>query len=292
VNLNDLLVKRNIDPQQVLVFRHRPFEPELRKMLPLLADEKPDLFNAYQQTQPKKVEKSMTRAAYVASFIGYKPGKAIFIGLYSINSNKPLTIDKFWKIPANLELKKLGMIGFTGAKDRSSVLWFDLVQTEHFLSWKGKLVVDWPGLERSWCRWAGRNVIPVSAILEESALIPSMPEWDRISLSWEQLRVIPSRWRSAMEQWRGIYYIRDMSDGKAYVGAAYGKENIFGRWSNGYSVSGHGENRLLRKRDPRNFRFTILQRVSPDLNPSEVIRIEGSWKERLHTRAPLGLNDN
>jgi hypothetical protein len=35
-----------------------------------------------------------------------------------------------------------------------------------------------------------------------------------------------------------------------------------------------------------------LQRVSPDMEPSEVIRLESSWKERLHTRKPYGLNDN
>jgi len=59
VNLNALLIEGNIDPREVLVMRHRPYEPELRKVLPWLAAEKPDVFNAYQQTQGKKVEKAM-----------------------------------------------------------------------------------------------------------------------------------------------------------------------------------------------------------------------------------------
>ncbi len=37
MNLNDLLRAKNIDPHQVLVLRHRPSEPELNKILPLLA---------------------------------------------------------------------------------------------------------------------------------------------------------------------------------------------------------------------------------------------------------------
>lgn len=68
LNLNDLLQQEDIGPQEVLVFRHRPVEPKLNKYLPSIADERPDLFNAYQATQSPKVEKAMTGAKYVASF--------------------------------------------------------------------------------------------------------------------------------------------------------------------------------------------------------------------------------
>ena len=40
------------------------------------------------------------------------------------------------------------------------------------------------------------------------------------------------------------------------------------------------------------FRFTILQLVAPTMPASDVIHLESSWKRRLHTRAPYGLNDN
>jgi hypothetical protein len=124
-----------------------------------------------------------------------------------------------------------------------------------------------------------------------AALAAAMPPWDEIDLAWDELRVLPSRWRAALSQWRGIYYIFDQAAGKGYVGSAYGDANLLGRWVN-YSGTGHGGNTLLRQRDPRNFRFTILQRVSPDMDAADVIRLEGTWKERLHTRQPFGLNDN
>src|SRR6185436_11951901 len=57
MKLNDLLLNNSIDPQSVLVLRHRPKEPELRRILPWLAGERPDLFNAYQQTQYEKLER-------------------------------------------------------------------------------------------------------------------------------------------------------------------------------------------------------------------------------------------
>jgi hypothetical protein len=294
MNLNDLLLKEDIDPRQVLVFRHRPHESKLNKVLPWLAAERPEVFNAYQQTQGKKLEKvmgAMEGVGYVASFIGHEPGKALFIGLYSIGTSKPLSQKQYWQVPAYIEMKAFGMKGFSNEDPRITVRWFDLKLTDFYSFWKGKLIVSWPGLERSWWRRAHRNKIPVLAVLEDSALDTVMPEWDNIILTWEELQVLPVRWKTAISQWRGIYYIFDTSDGKGYVGSAYGANNLIGRWQN-YAASGHGGNRLLRQRDSRNFQFSILQRVSPDMDANEVIQLESSWKVRLHTRKPLGLNDN
>src|SRR3990172_7570349 len=103
MNLNDLFNSKGVDPQRVLVLRHRPHEPELNKVLPWLAAEKPDVFNAYQQTQGEKLEKvmaSMSGSGYVASFIGHEPSKALFIGLYSIGKTKRLTRNEYWQVPA------------------------------------------------------------------------------------------------------------------------------------------------------------------------------------------------
>ncbi|MBI5566971.1 MAG: hypothetical protein HY870_18885 [Chloroflexi bacterium] len=95
MNLSDLLQNKKIDPRHVLVLRHRPQEPQLNKVLPWLAAEQPDLFNAYQQTQQgnklERVMQVMTGVGYVASFIGHEAGKALFVGLYSISGSKPLT---------------------------------------------------------------------------------------------------------------------------------------------------------------------------------------------------------
>jgi hypothetical protein len=235
----------------------------------------------------------MKRAESVAAFIGHESGKALFVGLYSVKGWKPITPKEYWQIPANVELKTFGHEGFTEKSSRSSILWFDLVLTDFCAHWKGKLIVRWPPLDRNWYRWAHKptNEMPVLAILEESALDAAMPKWDAIDLKWDELCVLPKQWRSRFSQWRGIYYIFDASDGKGYVGSAYGESNLLGRWL-GYAASGHGGNRLLRQRDPRNFRFTILQRVSPDMEVHDVIRLESSWKQRLHTRKPHGLNDN
>jgi hypothetical protein len=292
MNLSDLFQKMRIDPEQAIVLRHRPSEPELNKILPWLAAEKPDVFNAYQQTQGEKLEKAFQNATCVASFIGHEPGKALFVGLYSIGKSKPLTRKEYWRVPAYIEMKKFGMRGHTEESGRSSCLWFDLALIDSFYpQWKGKLIIGWPGLERSWWRRAHKNDFPVLTLLEDSALVSAMPAWTDIVLKWHELRILPQHWKASLSQWRGIYYIADSSDGKGYVGSAYGDKNILGRWLN-YSASGHGGNALLRKRDPQHFQFSILERVSPDMEASDVIQLEVGWKNRLHSRSPLGLNDN
>ena len=126
--------------------------------------------------------------------------------------------------------------------------------------------------------------------------LPNLSAYNETVLKWEELCVLPMHWKSALSQWRGIYYIFDTSDGKGYVGSAYGDSkngpsNMLGRWLN-YAASGQGGNALLRNRVPSHFRFSIIQRVSPDMDVNDVIRLEGTWKDRLHTRAPQGLNDN
>jgi hypothetical protein len=289
MQFNDLLRSEGIDPKDVIVLRHHPKERKLRDVLPWLVGENHDLFNAYQQTQGKVVEKAMLSAKFVASFIGDRAGRAVFVGLYKIKDHTPLSLKQYWEEPLNVELKT--RYGVKGKTDNSSpTLWFDLVLTTFHEEWIGKLVVCWPGTGRSWWRWADRNEFQVHAVTEDSLLVREMPRWDRLVLSWNELEFLPKEWRAVLSQWRGIYFILDESDGKGYVGAAYGKDNLLGRWRS-YAYSGHGGNKRLHSRNPHDFVFSILQIVAHDMEAEDVQSLEKSWKDRLHTRT-FGLNDN
>lgn len=289
MQLNDLFGREGVEPAGVMIMRHRPKEPQLRKALPWLASDRPEVYNAYQQTQSGRCEAALPKAKHVASFIGHEAHRAVFVGLYRLEGTSVLQSKKaYWAIEANRELRKLGAKGWLD--ERAKIIWFDLKLLSFYSDWKGKLIIEWPGPERSWWRWANRNAMPVRAILEESLLDRQMPQWRHLTLTWDELCVIPKSWQDQLRQWRGVYFIMDSSDGKGYVGSAYGKDNILGRWLN-YAASGHGGNKDLRKRKPENLRFSILQRVSPDLETDNVIALEASWKDRLHTRE-FGLNEN
>jgi hypothetical protein len=293
---NELLAKENIDPAKVLVLRHTPKEPELRDGLPMLASEKPDLFNAYQQTQTVAVEKKLLNAEYVASFIGLETRKSsaaqfasVFVGLYKVGNHQPLTYQEFWNLPAYKELRKFKLRGFVEG-ERPFVNWFDLTITEFYKRWQGKLIIEWPRPAIQYARFAHQNDFPIHAILEDSALHEAMPEWDKCILPWSKFNIIPLSWRKKLSEWRGIYYIHDQLNYKGYIGSAYGEENIYGRWR--VHVENGGDSVLLRQRSPENFVFSILQLVSPTSEKNDVVTLESNWKNRLHTQSPSGLNDN
>lgn len=292
LTLNQLIEASGLDPSRVLVFRHRPYEPQINKIFDWIVAERLDLFECYQSTHAPNTESALERASHVVSCIRYKPKQALFVGLYELSgTNRVLSLTECVARPLHQELISLGMSGSKATDNRLSVVEFGLELTKWQAQWSGKLIIEWPGLEWSWYRWLDRNTFPVAAIAEESRLKGPMPVWSDIALDWHQLAILPSDWRADLSHWRGIYLIIDQSDGLQYVGSAYGTANMMQRWSE-YARTGHGGNKGLRSRDPNQFRFSILQRVSPDLPDAEVIALENSWKERLRSRAPFGLNEN
>lgn len=53
-------------------------------------------------------------------------------------------------------------------------------------------------------------------------------------------------WKTALQNQKGVYLLTDKSNGKMYVGSAYGENMILGRWI-AYIATGHGGNVELRK---------------------------------------------
>jgi len=182
MDLNSLLREVSIDPETTLVLRHRPKEPDLRRVLPWLAAEQPDVFNAYQQTQTPKVEKQMMKASHVVSLIGDQGGRGLFVGLYENQGHRVTRLSDRRKISGKCELSKYGHL-VHGKK----CLWFDLSLTEHFQDWAGKLIVRWPPPEISWSRWSAKNRFDVIAIREESLLNQHMPDWRDMTFTWHDL---------------------------------------------------------------------------------------------------------
>lgn len=291
ITLNELLERSGIDLKEVLVFRHRPFEPALNRAFDMIVSERPDLFECYQDCHGARTEASLHKAKYVASFIWHTPGSALFVGLYEVRSHEQLSPEAIISRPKHQELMGFGMGGVTATHGRESIAVFDMPLLPWHKEWSGRLMIRWPGLERAWVRWADRNIFEVESIAHESLFVGRLPAWDELILDWSRLAILPAGWQSSISQWRGIYLITDRSDGKCYVGSACGGENILQRWRD-YAKSGHGGNIHLKGRNPSDFTFTILQLVAPDLPRDDVIKLESRWKLRLNTLAPFGLNAN
>lgn len=127
--------------------------------------------------------------------------------------------------------------------------------------------------------------------------------YDEIDIDFTTLESIikleKSDWRTALEHAKGVYLITDTSNGRRYVGSAYGGTGLWSRWQC-YVQTGHGYNddfcRIIRTSGinyaRKNFRFTLLEHRTPKTDDVTIIAREQYWKSVLMTRSEYGYNKN
>ena len=123
------------------------------------------------------------------------------------------------------------------------------------------------------------------------------PGYDRVNISWQELSEVIDTvaWKTALENQKAVYLIVDSSNGKKYVGSAYGEKMLHGRWTD-YIQSGHGGNVDLKtlsfEHIKDNFRYSILEIFKSTTNDETILERETWWKEVLLTRGEFGYNKN
>ena len=194
-----LLPSIDIDLADTLVVRHVPVDKSLKRVLPWLVVERPELWLAYQRIQWEGLEKAMTRARYIASFIGREAGTATFAGLYQIGAWSVLDLAGYNSFPGNQELMALGMGG--RSLDMPDCFAFDLDPVGHFDDWVGLLTIQWPKPYQTWWRWGSSGNFPVLTIEAESRFVRGMPDWQNIVLTQPELQSLPASWKATLSQW-------------------------------------------------------------------------------------------
>lgn len=165
--------------------------------------------------------------------------------------------------------------------------WFHLVSDDRLVDLQGRLLIA-ARLTQNYIRLAENLDAPVLAIHETGAFDAPPPDWREMQLSAAVIQELPQGWAARLREWRGIYLITDTVDGARYVGSAYGADNLLGRWQQ-HVAGARGVTVGLATRASNGFRFSILERLSPDMEPEEVVRREHTWIRRLDTVAH-GLN--
>ncbi len=127
--------------------------------------------------------------------------------------------------------------------------------------------------------------------------------YDQIDIGFSELESVfviqRPDWKAALENAKGIYLITDTSNGKRYVGSAYGVTGIWSRWSC-YVQTGHGYNDELTKLIAmsgieyarKHFRFALLEHRTMKTDDDVIIEREQYWKAVLLTRGDYGYNNN
>jgi len=119
-------------------------------------------------------------------------------------------------------------------------------------------------------------------------------------------------WKYPLSSVNGVYLIFDSSNGKKYIGSAYGAQGIYGRWKN-YLENGFDDNEeesgiyypnkqlkgIVNNPEQgmeyiqKNFIYTILEVLPFNTDKDSVIHREQYWKRVMHTiNSPYGYNSN
>ena len=128
------------------------------------------------------------------------------------------------------------------------------------------------------------------------------PGYDKINHDFFVLESIIRKekidWKTALQNIKGIYLITDKSNGKSYVGSAYGSYGIWARWQC-YIETGHGWNddlvKLISEKGIEyaraNFKIALLEIFSMNTPDDDIQDREKYWKLVLMTREH-GYNKN
>ena len=137
------------------------------------------------------------------------------------------------------------------------------------------------------------------------------PGFKNVCIGYDELKKkieFSEEWCTALRSRKGIYLITDKSNGKLYVGSAYGeKDGILGRWRT-YLESGCDRNgkengiypnkefqELVERKGlsyiKRNFQYSILETFTDDVADEDIINRESHWKKVLCSK-DFGYNDN
>ncbi|RFU13079.1 GIY-YIG nuclease family protein [Rhodobacteraceae bacterium W635] len=285
------LREAEVVPGDVALCLHKPGDPAVRRTMLVMVEDRPDLFEIYQSTHPAIQEATVRRRPVFASFVMADPGELTFIGLYTRQEAGRIAEVDITKDTAFREM--LSRVEGDRA-DLSAIVQrlvgrtrFELIPLDALAPLSKRLVVADPG-GRNYVRLAESTPLPIVEIKRRASVVPPMPPWDNLTITKGELAALPRDWALRLSEWRGIYLITDEADGARYVGAAYGKENLLGRWRT-HVAGDTGATAELRKRRTGGFRFSILELLAPMATIEEVTVREQSWIRRLDTRQ-FGLN--
>ena len=124
--------------------------------------------------------------------------------------------------------------------------------------------------------------------------------YQNVSLMYKDLQVALNdpTWIGALKNIKAVYVITDTSNGKLYIGSAYGSDGLLNRW-NKYVTNLTGENKefeaLIKEKGesyiPNNFKYSILEIFDTKTKQEYILERENYWKNVFETKNK-GMNKN
>lgn len=236
-------------------------------------------FDTYQAEQ-SPVGKPFHKCDVILSFLGIEGNQAEFHGAYEVLGCRDFTKEDFAGAPDYLTSAHV---------DGKPRIWYELREMPEFLPLRGRLIAQWLGTRG----WFQTKDLDVFELLPPGNQV-KFPGYQDVVLTLAELRTIISTphlhrdWKVALSATAGIYRIVDHHSKQTYIGAAYGTDGIWRRWSE-YAKTGHGGNKQLKPLDPNFFQWSIIRTLSGSMSEKEVIRVE-RIEMRKHGSRAVGLN--
>lgn len=127
--------------------------------------------------------------------------------------------------------------------------YFNLEHTDLLKDYENRLTIDWGNSTRMWHQ-KGTTEKPIVSIQADEKKVFS--GFEDLILTYDELKeiilnpTVYEAWHTALSSVNAIYLIVDRESGKQYIGSAYGKDGLLGRWSC-YVSSIHGHNKRMKE---------------------------------------------
>ena len=187
--------------------------------------------------------------------------------------------------------------------------YYKLQLKEEYSRLKGRLIVHFdrkPGTRqvRAGLETDFADRLTLHSILEQEISNVKFRNYQNIHLTYSQLKSIitnnDQKWFTALSTINAVYLQTDKKTGKQYVGSAYGRDKLWGRWKQ-YVETYHGGNKSLKELYEKegsqyfedNFTYSLLEVVPNSRKDMSnlVIERESWWKIALQSRE-FGYNNN
>jgi hypothetical protein len=166
-----------------------------------------------------------------------------------------------------------------------------------------KLKMPQPARARAFLLEKSYPAMLVHEILREPYSGAEFPGFENIIIPFHELKAIVEiqkpDWKAALSGIKGVYCIHDRSNGKKYIGSAFGEGGIWSRWSQ-YAFTGHGGNdhlvRLIQEHGVQHalnfFQISLLEFRPGSTADDIILKRESHWKRLLLSRGDYGYNGN
>ena len=183
---------------------------------------------------------------------------------------------------------------------------YEIEELEEYSVYVGRLKVKLVEVPRGRAFYLEKHIenMTVSEILKQPYSGEAFPGYENINHEFVKLTSIFNNqnpdWKTALENVKGVYVVTDKSNGKKYIGAAYGDSGIWSRWDSYMHTGGHGGNdelvNLINKEGPeyanKNFVLSLLEYRPMRTDDKVLIEREAYWKEVFISRGKFGYNLN